>query len=1117
MSGDEARLRQYLEKLTVDLRAANRRVAELEERAREPIAIVGMGCRLPGGAASPEQLWDVVERARDAIGDFPEDRGWDLERLRDPEGPAGCYAPGAGFIDDVAGFDCGFFGISPREAPIVDPQQRLLLETAWEALERAGLDPRSLRGTPVGVFAGVMSQEYAAPEAGITAGMTSGILSGRVSYVLGLEGPSISVDTACSSSLVAIHLAATALRGGECELALAGGATVLSTPDPLAFVSRQGTLAPDGRSKSFAEAADGVGWGEGVGVLALERLSDAERNGHPVLATIRGSAVNQDGASNGLTAPNGPSQERVIREALAAARLSPGDIDAVEAHGTGTALGDPIEAGALLATYGQGREQPLRLGSIKSNIGHAQAAAGVAGVIKTVMAMREGLLPPTLNVDRPSSKIDWGAGSIELLTESRPWPAGERTRRAAVSSFGLTGTNAHLILEEAPLSEAHADAGDPRAGTDPVTEQILPGPVLLPVSARSAAALRGQAGRLAAHLRANPELDLGVVARSLVTTRSSFEHRAVVVESERERALEALGSIAGGEANAAVAGGVAGASASRRPVFLFGGQGSQWHGMGVEMLDASPFFAARMRACEEALAPFVEWSLEETLREPGAAWLDRFDVVQPVLFAVMVSLAELWRELGVEPAAVVGHSQGEIAAAYVAGAISLGDAARIVALRAQALTRIAGQGAVLSVSLPVAEIRARLEPFGERLSLAAINGPSTVVVSGDPAAIAELAVACEGDGVRNRAVAIDCAAHSAQMDPLREELIEGFAPVSPQSGAIPFHSTVAGGTIDTAELGPEYWYRNLREPVLFEPVIRSLLEQGHRAFLEIAPHPVLGFGLEETIEDALPGMGGSVVLGTLRRDDGGPGRFSTSLAEAHAHGVELDWGALQAGLGTGTVALPTYAFERGRYWLAPSSAGSAAATTGQTSAGPPPPGDAEPQGRSLAERLAGVEQAERPALVLELVRGQVAAVLGYSSGQEIEAERTFLDLGFDSATAVELRNRLVAATAMPFPPTLVFDYPSPAALAGYLAAAATPGSGGSPEAEVEEALAGLEAKLARLGDERGVRDRIGMRLRSALAEISGAAPERAEVESDELASMSDDEVFALIDEEVGDE
>jgi acyl transferase domain-containing protein len=1115
MSGDEARLRQYLEKLTVDLRGAKRRVLELEERAAEPIAIVGMACRYPGGIGSPEQLWELVEGGRDAIGEFPDDRGWDLERLRDPEAPDSCPVSAAGFVDDVAEFDPGFFGVSPREALVIDPQQRLLLESSWEALERVGLDPRSLRGTPVGVFAGVMSQEYGAAEAGIAPGMTSSVVSGRVAYALGLEGPAISVDTACSSSLVAMHLAAAALRGGECELALAGGVTVLSTPNPLILFGRQGGLAPDGRCKSFAEAADGVGWAEGAGVVVLERLSAARRNGHPVLATIRGSAVNQDGASNGLTAPNGPSQERVIREALAAARLSSGDVDAVEAHGTGTNLGDPIEAVALLATYGQDREAPLRLGSIKSNIGHTQAAAGVAGVIKTVMAMREGLLPRTLHVDSPSSKVDWGAGEVELLTEPLPWPPGERPRRAAVSSFGVSGTNAHLILEEPPPVEPDDDeAGD---GADPEPDQLLPDAILLPVSARSASALEGQAERLVAHLEASPELDLAAVARSLATTRTSFEHRAVVVERDRAAALAALRSLARGEESAAAVTALASASAARQPVFLFGGQGSQWRGMGVELIDSSPFFAARIRACEEALAPFVDWSLEETLRGPGE-WLDRLDLVQPALFAVMVSLADLWRGLGVEPAAVVGHSQGEIAAAHVAGGLSLADAARVVALRARAMAKIAGQGGMLAISLPAARLPARLRPFGERVSLAAINGPASIVVSGDPDALAELEKSCEEDGVRARTVAVDYAAHSAQIDALRAELVEAFAPISPRSGTIPFHSTVSGEALDTAELDAEYWCRNLRQPVLFEPVVRSLLDQGHRTFLEVSPHPVLSFGTHETIDDALPGAGG-VVLGTLRREDGGAGRFSTSLAEAHAHGVDLDWGALHTGAGAETVALPTYAFERSRYWLPPVFAGSGPVTIDQALAEAAPLDDAARAGRqgpSLAEQLAGAAEAERPTLVLELVRGHVAAVLGYASGQDVEAERAFLDLGFDSVTAVELRNRLVAATGMAFPPTLAFDYPSPAALAAYLAAEATPGAR-SPEVEVEEALAGLEAKLVGLGDDRALRDRIGMRLRSALAGISGAEVEQAEVPSDDLAAMSHDEVFALIDEEIGDD
>ncbi len=927
----EARLRQYLEKLTVDLRRSKRRVDDLEGRSREPIAIVAMSCRYPGGADSPERLWGLLREGRDAIDAFPADRGWDLERIYhpDPGRPGTCYARAGGFVDDVAEFDPGFFGISPREALVMDPQQRLLLEASWQALERGGLDPRSLRGAPVGVFAGVMSQEYEAAEVGIAPGMTSSIVSGRVAYALGLEGPAITIDTACSSSLVAMHLAAQSLRAGECSLALAGGVTVLTTPNPLILFSRQRGLAPDGRCKSFAEAADGVGWGEGVGVLVLERLAEARENGHPVLATIRGSAVNQDGASNGLTAPNGPSQERVIRQALANAGLEPKDVDAVEAHGTGTTLGDPIEVGALLATYGQDREKPLRLGSIKSNIGHTQAGAGVAGVIKTVMAMREGVLPKTLHVDSPSSKVDWKAGAIELLTEPVPWQPGDRPRRAAVSSFGMSGTNAHVILEaeeSPPPAPAELEAEDEGASVSP----LLPGALLLPLSARSEPGLRAQAARLAAHLKRNPELEPVDVAYSLATTRASFEHRAIVAEPDRTGVLAALDAVTRGEWTGPVAGGVAGAE--RRPVFLFGGQGSQWSGMGLELLDASPFFASRMRACEEALSPFVEWSLEETLREADGQWLDRLDVVQPALFAVMASLAELWRELGVEPAAVVGHSQGEIAAAYVAGGLSLEDAARVVALRARAMAKIAGRGGMLSVSLPASQLPARLEPFGERIALAAINGPASLVVSGEPAALAELAASCERDGVRARTVAVDYAAHSVQVDALRAELEEAFAPISPRAGTIPFHSTVTGEALDTAALGAEYWRRNLRETVLFEPVVRSLLANGHRMFIEISPHPVLGFGLSETIDEALPTEATATVLGTLRREEGGPARFSMSLAEAAASGVAVGWEALFAGSGASPVDLPTYPFQRKRYWLAPAASGADPVAIGQAAA-----------------------------------------------------------------------------------------------------------------------------------------------------------------------------------------
>jgi pimaricinolide synthase PimS1 len=906
------------------LRQRNRR---LREARNEPIAIVGMACRYPGGVDLPRDLWDLVAEGVDAVSDFPADRGWDLERLYDPnpDNPGTCYVREGAFLAGAADFDSDFFGISPREALETDPQLRLLLETSWEALEDAGVNPQALRGSKTGVFAGVMNQEY-----GVGAGMTSSLVSGRVAYALGLEGPAISIDTACSSSLVTLHLAAQALRGGECDLALAGGATVFSTPVGFVLFSRQRALAPDGRCKSFAEGADGTGFSEGVGVLALERLSDARSNGHPVLATILGSAVNQDGASNGPTAPNGPSQERLIRQALASAGLQPRDVDVIEAHGTGTVLGDPIEARALLATYGQDRESPLRLGSLKSNIGHTQAAAGVAGVIKMVLAMREGVLPKTLHVDQPSSKIDWSAGDIELLTEPERWEVSGRPRRAGISSFGLSGTNAHLIVEEARPEQDPAEARGDVAGAAPRgAEPLLSGWHPMPLSARSQPALAQTAARLASRLREDPGLDPIDVAHSLATTRASFEHRATIVAQDPDQVLNALDSLARGEANADVATGIA--RARRRPIFLFGGQGAQWQQMGLDLIDSSPFFAGRIEACEQALGPFVDWSLGEVLREDGGEWLDRLDIVQPALFAVMVSLAELWRELGVEPAAVVGHSQGEIAAAYIAGGLSLEDAARVVALRAKALTSIAGQGGTLSVSLSVAELQSRLEPFHGRISLAAINGPASMVVSGDPGPLAELLAACERDGVRARRVAVDYAAHSAQIDPLRDQLLEAFAPISPGTGAIPFHSTVTGEVLDTAELGPDYWYRNLRETVRFEPVLRSLLDRGSRAFIEMAPHPLLGFGAQETIDGALPD-GEAVVLGTLRRGEGGLRRFALSLAEANAHGVAVDWGAAFGTAEAKTVSLPTYPFQRSRYWLEPAGDSSDPRALGQAPA-----------------------------------------------------------------------------------------------------------------------------------------------------------------------------------------
>ncbi len=919
-------------------------VVRVAAAAGEPIAIVGMACRYPGGVGSPEELWELVAEGRDGISEFPADRGWDLERLYhpDPDRPNTSYTREGGFVHDAAEFDAGFFGIAPRQALAMDPQLRLLLEGSWEALEGAGVDPRLLRGSQTGVFAGVMHHDYgmagsASSELAdlLATGGSSSVVPGHVAYTLGLEGPAMAVDTACSSSLVAMHLAAQALRAGECTLALAGGVTVLATPAIFAQFSRQRGVSPDGRCKSFADGADGTGFSEGMGMLVLERLSDAQRAGHPILATIKGSAVNQDGASNGLTAPNGPSQERVIRQALANAGIEPKDVDAVEAHGTGTTLGDPIEAGALLATYGQEREEPLRLGSIKSNIGHPQAAAGVAGVIKMTMAMREGVLPKTLHVDSPSSKVEWETGEVELLTEQVLWEPNGGPRRAGVSSFGASGTNAHLILEEAPEPAAATaqGVGDPAEDSAASSKQPLPIPTPLPLSAKTEPALAEAAARLATHLRDNPELEPIDVAYSLATTRSAFEQRALVIGTERSELINALEALAAGKEHASLIGGQA--RSEQSPVFLFPGQGAQSAQMALGLLDASPDFAASIEKCEQALAPHVDWSLGEVLREEEATWLDRLDIVQPALFATMVSLAELWQRCGVKPSALIGHSQGEIAAAHIAGALSLEDAALIVAERGKAMARIAGRGAMLSLSLPPKELEQRLAPYEGQISIAAINGPASLIASGEPKALSELQEACERDGIRAQKIAVDYAAHSPQIEELEEELLSAFAPISPQETHTPLHSTVSGEQIEGTELGPEYWYRNLRETVLLEPVLRSLLEQGKRSFLEISPHPVLSFALGETIEDALPDPAEASVLSSLRRDQSGPERFALSLASAQAQGAKLDFEALFEGTGAKRVPLPTYPFQRKRYWLDSSATGSDPTSIGQSDADHP--------------------------------------------------------------------------------------------------------------------------------------------------------------------------------------
>ncbi|GAA4022642.1 hypothetical protein GCM10022247_53620 [Allokutzneria multivorans] len=878
------KLREYLKRATADLVAVRRRLREVERERSEPLAIVATALRLPGGIDTPERLWSLLAEGGDAIEEFPGDRGWDVAGLYDPDpdAPGKTYVRHGGFLRGVAEFDAAFFGISPREALAMDPQQRLLLETSWEVLERAGIDPESLRGSKTGVYLGATDHDYGrgipawpeGMEGNIAIGRSGAISSGRVAYTLGLEGPAVTVDTMCSSSLVALHVACRALRAGECSLALVGGTTVMSTPEGFIEFSRQRAISPDGRAKSFAEAADGTAWAEGIVVVAVEKLADAQRLGHPVLAVVRGSAINQDGASNGLTAPNGAAQRRVIRAALSDAGLEPSDVDAVEAHGTGTVLGDPIEANALIASYSGARKRPLLVGSLKSNMGHAAAAAGLASVAKSVLALRHGVLPKTLHVDAPTPKVDWSAGAVELLTEERAWPETGAPRRIGVSAFGASGTNAHVILEQAPE----------RPTAERCSRPALP----WVLSARSENALREQAARLVEHIEGHPELRDDDIGFSLATGRAALTHRAAVQDRE---ALKALAS--GRESPTLVRGE---AASSGRVAFLFPGQGSQWSGMAVELLETSPVFAARMRECARALAPFVDWDL---LQETKGK-LDRVDVVQPVLFAVMVSLAEVWKDFGVRPDAVVGHSQGEIAAACVAGALSLADAAKIVALRSKALVALTGKGGMVSVALPATRAERYLT---SGIGIAAVNGPASVVISGTPEGLDGLLAKCLADNIYARRIDVDYASHSAQVEAVRLEL-----GVEPTAENVRFLSTVEGQWVDGMVLDDDYWYRNLREPVQLDTAVRRLADEGYDVVVEVSPHPVLTGAVRETL-----GTKG-VVVGSLRRGEGDLRRMALSLGELHVQGGRVDW-ASAYGTGVRRVDLPTYAFQRERFWV----------------------------------------------------------------------------------------------------------------------------------------------------------------------------------------------------------
>ncbi|MFD3742212.1 type I polyketide synthase, partial [Streptomyces sp. NPDC058629] len=849
--------------------------------ADDPIAIVGMSCRFPGGVESPEGLWDLVLSGGDAISGFPDDRGWQADST------IGAREGQGGFLRDVADFDAGFFGISPREAIAMDPQQRVLLEVSWEAAERAGIDPATLRGSRTGVFMGVSGQDYAGlvmrakdDMAGhATTGLAVSVVSGRLAYALGLEGPAMSVDTACSSSLVSLHLAAQALRSGECTLALAGGVTVMTTSANFAGFSRMGGLAGDGRCKAFSDSADGTGWSEGAAVLVVERLSDARRNGHTVLAVVRGSAVNQDGASNGLTAPNGPAQQRVIRQALANAGLSPADVDAVEAHGTGTPLGDPIEAQALLATYGQDRELPLLLGSVKSNIGHTQAAAGAAGLIKMVMGLRHGTLPKTLHLTEPSSHVDWTAGSVELLAATTTWPETGRARRAGVSSFGISGTNAHVVLEQA---EPALDADDGVPGTTPDTVPWL-------VSAKSEAALEGQIQQLRAFAREHPDRPYTDVGLTLATCRSLFEHRAVLLAT-REGITEAA----------------RGAATEQSTAVLFSGQGSQRLGMGRELYEAFPVFADALDAVLRHLDERADRSLREVMWGEDADLLNETGAAQPALFAVEVALFRLVESWGVRPDFVAGHSIGEVAAAHVAGVFSLEDACTLVVARARLMRALPVGGAMIAVQATEDEV---LPLLSDGVSVAAVNGPASVVVSGDEDAVLEVAARLEGLGRKTTRLRVSHAFHSPLMDPMLEEFRAVAQGLSYGVPGIPVVSNLTGRVASADELcSAEYWVRHVREAVRFADGIQALAEHGATAFLELGPDGVLSAMARETLPAS------SVVAPVLRKGWGEESAFLTALARLHAAGAVVDWTPAFAGTGARPADLPTYAFQRERFW-----------------------------------------------------------------------------------------------------------------------------------------------------------------------------------------------------------
>ncbi|MFD4998115.1 type I polyketide synthase [Streptomyces buecherae] len=1153
-----------------------------------PIAVVGMACRLPG-AAGPGAFWDLLGAGRDTVGPAPTGR-W----AHQGDDAAG-HPERAGYLERVDTFDAEFFGISPREAAAMDPHQRLMLELCWEATEHSRTHPDGLRAGRTGVFTAAMWDEYAhltlrhgTADPYAFAGAQRGVLAGRVSYAMGLTGPSLSVDAGQSSSLVAVHLACESLRRGETTVALVGGVNLIVAPGTTAGARAMGALSADGHCRPFDAGADGYVRGEGGAVVVLKPLAAARADGDVVHGLLLGSAVNNDGGGDSLTAPRRAAQEEVLRLAHERAGTDPARVQYVELHGTGTAVGDPVEASALGAVYGAERPagDPLRVGSAKSNVGHLEAAAGLVGLIKTVLSLRHRELPPSPHFTQEHPDIPLARLGLRVQAERGPWPHPERPLLAGVSAFGMGGTNCHVVLAQPPGAEPEhgaeggaedgiehdaargpADAAGEAHATDPGAR--ADGPVPWVLTARGGAALRAQAERLRAHVAAHPADDHRDIGHALATTRTAFEHRAVLVGADRHALVAGLTALAAGERDAGLVRGVA--RDAVRPVLVFPGQGAQWVGMARELLATSPVFAERMARCGAALAPHVDWDFAAAVNGP----LDRVDVVQPLLWAVTVSLAELWRSYGVEPAAVVGHSQGEIAAAVVAGALTLEDGARVVALRSRLIgAHLSGHGGMLAVELPRAQARARVAPYADRAAVTVVNGPLSTVLGGEVAALEALAAGCAKDGVRTKRLPMDYASHGPGVAAIGDELLAGLADLAPRAPRVPFYSTVEGRVRpDTEPLDAAYWLRNEREVVDFERITRLLLADGHTVFIEVSSHPVLIMGIEETAEAVAEetakaagraGAGGAgrvAVVGSLRRDEGGPDRFLRSVAAAFAAGVPVDWSP--AFPGARPVDLPTYAFQRASHWATPATghpadadrsaaaheaphgaphgadgaapdtehgaADTAARGTGHGApAAPAPhgaPGDDRQPGQPhpLLARLAAAPAPEREAALLDLVREHAAAVLGHGTAGDIEPDKSFRDAGLTSLSAVEFRDVLGEATGLRLPSTVLYRHPTPQELARQLHTDLFPHQAPPAASELPDLWADVESLERRLaagtiGD--ADRARVSERLRTLLWKIdatgpSDGGPAAAPAAGDGLASASDDEMFALINKELG--